>query len=53
MTTQTSTRHQRHRSQPIPLFADWPGKTLTGENQRIQHNSRHSTDGKWKLSASM
>ena len=23
-TTQTSTKHQQHRSQLLPLFADWP-----------------------------
>jgi len=49
MTTQTSAQHQRHRSQPLPLFADWTSKRLTGENQRIHHKPRRRTEGKWKL----
>ena len=42
-TTQTSAQHQRHRSQLLPLFADWPV-----ENRM----ARPSTEATSKLSGS-
>jgi len=46
-TTQASTQHQRHRSKPLTLFADWTGKKI--DRRKLKNTPQSQTYPKMKI----